>query len=273
MKMFNYKGKTALITGASTGIGAVFARELAERGMNLILVARSADKMAALAEELKQRHKIQIEVLPIDLAIENAAEKVASEVERLKVSVDLLVNNAGFGMHGNFHELDAVEEHREAMLNVVTLLDLTHKFLPAMIAKGSGGVINVASTVAFQAVPLMATYAATKAFVLSFSEALWGEYKDSGVRILALCPGPVETPFFDNIPVQTAAYEGKDTPENVVRQGLRAFECNKNYVVPRTKEWVLANAVRFAPRFINIWILKTLMTPRKSMPQKLSFNN
>lgn len=260
--MFDYKGKTALITGASMGIGAVFARELAARGMNLILVARSTDKMNDLANELRQKYQVHIEVLALDLAIENAAEKVRVEVENRQMSVDLLVNNAGFGMHGNFHELDAQKEHQEAMLNVVTLLDLTHIYLPAMLTKKDGGVINISSTVAFQSVPLMATYAATKAFVLSFSEALWGEYRNSGVRILALCPGPVETPFFENITVKTAAYEGKDTAENVVRKGLKAFEQNSNYLIPRTKEWILANAVRFASRSINVWILKTLMTPR-----------
>ena len=262
--MFDYTGKTALITGASMGIGAVFARELAARGMNLILVARSADKLTALGVELKQKHRIRAEVIAIDLTRENVADEIRRAVENLQMTVDVLVNNAGFGTHGKFHELDARTDHAEIMLNVTTLVDLTHVFLPAMVAKGAGGVINVASIAAFQPLPYMAVYGATKAFVLSFSEALWAENRANNVRVLALCPGPVDTPFFATVGTEDAAVGSKDTPENVVRQGLRAFERNKNYIIPRTNDWLLAQTSRFSPRSLVVRLTKHMMRPGKS---------
>ncbi len=262
--MFIYKNKTALITGASTGIGARFARELAARGMNLILAARSLDKLNALADELKLQHKIHVEVLGIDLAVENAAEKVRAEVERLQMPVDLLVNNAGFGTYGRFHELDTARDHHEIMLNVAALVDLTHQFLPAMVTRKSGGVINVASTAAFQPLPFMAVYGATKAFVLSFSEALWAEYKDQNIHVLALCPGATETPFFQTVGTEDAAMGKKETPEQVVAVGLRAFERNQSHVISGTKNWLLAQTSRFAPRSIVARISKYVMRPGKS---------
>lgn len=266
--MFNYKNKTALITGASMGIGAVFARELAARGMDLILVARSADKMNALAEELKRQHNIRAEVLAADLIKENAAREIRQKVDDLPMHVDLIVNNAGFGTHGNFHELDASREHDEIMLNVATLVDLTHHFLPAMLDKGDGGIINIASTAAFQPLPFMAVYGATKAFVLSFSEALWAEYKDRNIRVLALCPGATETPFFATVGTNDAAVGQKETPEQVVANGLKAFERNKGHVISGTKNWLLAQTSRFFPRSMVANITKNMMRPGRTAKDK-----
>jgi short-subunit dehydrogenase len=262
--MFEYKGKTALITGASMGIGEAFARELAERGMNLILVARSEDKMRRMADELSQKHSIHTLVLATDLSRENAAETVREQVEEAGITVDLLVNNAGFGTHGRFQELAAARDHAETMLNVVALQDLTHAFLPGMIERRAGGVINVASTAAFQPLPFMAVYGATKAFVLSFTEALWAEAKDYNVRVTALCPGATETPFFGTVGTEDAALGKKDTPEHVVAQGLRAFEAGKCYVIPRWNDWLLAQVNRTAPRSLNARIAKKLMRPGKN---------
>ena len=262
--MFIYKGKTALITGASMGIGEVFAKELAVRGMNLILVARSADKLQRLADELRQKHNIRAEVLVADLTGAMAASDVRAKVIDMRLPVDLLVNNAGFGTHGKFHELEAARDHAEVMLNVAAVVDLTHAFLPDMLAKREGGVINVASTAAFQPVPYMAVYGASKAFVLSFSEALWAECLGQGVRVLALCPGATETPFFAAVGTEEAAVGKKETPEAVVAVALRAFERGKSHVISGTNNWLLAQTSRFFPRSIVAKIAKNMMRPGKN---------
>src|SRR5271156_4950090 len=190
--MYKYNGKTALITGASTGIGAEFARKLARRGMNVILVARSEDKLQALASELKN---IKATVIPLDLTLPDAAPTLKKKVAELGLQVDLLINNAGFGTFGPFEEIDPKLEQQEIQLNVMALVDLTHAFIPAMLERGEGAIINLASVAAHQPVPYMSVYAATKAFVLSFSEALWAEYKDRGIRVLSLNPGATKTEF------------------------------------------------------------------------------
>lgn len=232
--------------------------------MNLILVARSADKMNALARELKQEHNIRIEVLAFDLTKENVADEIRASVDRLQMPIDLLINNAGFGTHGKFQELDAAREHAEMMLNVTTLVDLTHAFLPKMMAKRDGGVINIASTAAFQPLPFMAVYGATKAFVLSFSEALWAEANDYNVRVLALCPGATETTFFKNVGTEDAAVGKKEMPETVVAVGLKAFEAGKSHIISGTNNWLLAQTSRFFPRSIVARITKNMMRPGKN---------
>src|SRR6266516_7963303 len=173
--MFNYAGKAALITGASSGIGEAFAHILAARGMNLVLVARSADKLRVIAQALSEQHGIRADVVTADLCREGAMQEVYQRTQALGVPVDLLVNNAGFGTYGCFDTLAPEREHEEIMLNVTALVDLTHAFLPAMVERKEGGVINVASIAAFKPLPYQAVYGASKAFVLSFSLALWGE--------------------------------------------------------------------------------------------------
>jgi NADP-dependent 3-hydroxy acid dehydrogenase YdfG len=169
-----FTGQTALVTGASTGIGAVFAQELAARGVNLILVARRGDALKAMAEEITTGHGVRVDVLPADLAEPGAGEKLAGRVAELGRTVDVLVNNAGFATHGDVAAADPARLGDQVQLNCAAVVDLTARFLPAMTARGSGAIINVASTAAFQPVAHMAVYAATKAFVLSFTEALWG---------------------------------------------------------------------------------------------------
>src|SRR5712691_11554476 len=153
MAMFTYRGKTALITGASSGIGETFASTLAARGMNLILVARSEGKLRTLATQLASQHGIRAEVIAADLAQENAATAIQSEVEEKGLQVDMLINNAGFGTHGPFESLSPQRDHEEVMVNVTALVDLTHAFVPAMAARGDGAIINVASIAGFQPVP------------------------------------------------------------------------------------------------------------------------
>jgi hypothetical protein len=195
--MFLYQGKTALITGASAGIGVAFASELAARGMDIVLVARSEERLHALATAIMQQHGHRAEVIVADLSTEQGVALVIHEVERRGLTIDLLVNNAGFGTHGYFETIAPERDQELVMLNVAAVVALSHAFLPVMAARGDGAVINVASTGSFQPLQYMPTYGASKAFVLSFSVALAEEYRHRGVRILALCPGPTGTSFFE----------------------------------------------------------------------------
>lgn len=188
---------TALITGASSGIGATFAEVLAERGHDLILVARSKDKLDALAAKISAEHSCKVTVIAADLGLSNSGSALAQKVASLKLSVDLLINNAGFGSAGVFARQAPQRDAEMIALNCASVVDLAHAFLPAMIERGHGGILNVASMAGFQPMPFMAVYGASKAFVLSFSEGLWAELRGSGIKITALCPGPVDTPFFE----------------------------------------------------------------------------
>lgn len=241
---------TALITGASSGIGAEFARRLASRGHDLVLVARSGDRLTALAEELRQAHQARAEVVVCDLSEPDAAQRVAAAVRDRGMRVDLLVNNAGFGTCGQFDAIPAAREHDELMVNVVAPVGLTHEFLPGMLERGSGAVVNVASIAAFQPSPYFAVYAASKSFVLNFSLALWSEYRRSGIKVLACCPGPVETSFFEVIGTERAAVAGrrKASPRQVVDSTLRALDRDRGYVVPGLRNFPIAHLLPRRPR-------------------------
>ncbi|MFD5915758.1 SDR family NAD(P)-dependent oxidoreductase [Kitasatospora sp. NPDC058201] len=240
---------TALITGASSGLGAEFAAQLAARGHDLVLVARSADRLEALAERLGKAHGITAHVLVQDLSAPDAARRVGAELADRGLTVDLLVNNAGFGTCGRFEEIDGSRDHDQLMVNVVSLVDLTHEVLPGMLARGRGSVVNVASTAAYQPTPYFAVYGASKTFVLNFSLALRQEYRRRGIRVLALCPGPVETAFFEVIGTRKAAVTGRfDSPGAVVRAGLRALDADRSYVTPGLSNFAGAHLVPRRPR-------------------------
>ena len=264
-EMFQYRGNTALITGASTGIGAAFARELAARGMSVVLVARSEDKLRTLADEIVRNTGVRAEVITADVSEAGAAREILRETEARGVRVHLLVNNAGFATHGAFETLDPERERAEVLTNVAGVVDMAHAFLPQMVGRGAGGVINVASTAAFQPLPYMAVYAASKAFVLSFSEALYEEYRTRGIRILALCPGATETPFFEVVGAEGSQFGTMDTPEHVVATGLQALERGKNYTIagPNASNYLLAQTARFAPRWLVARIAAQLAKPRE----------
>lgn len=238
---------TALITGASSGIGTAFAERLAAAGDDLVLVARSEDRLNVIAQRLRAAHGVTVDVVPQDLSLPGAA---ASVVQRLTRPIDLLVNNAGFGTSGRFEDIDAAAEHQMLMVNVVALVDLTHALLPGMLQRGTGGVINVASTAAFQPSPYFASYAATKSFVLNFSLALWSEYEKRGIRVLAVCPGPTETAFFDGMSASSSSIGGKiATPEGVAELALDAYERNPGYVVGKgSSNFVMAHLTPRRPR-------------------------
>lgn len=260
--MSDYLHQTALITGASSGIGAAFARALAARGASLAVVARSRDKLEALASELTARHGTRVHVIPADLSQPGAARGVLEQTAASGLAIDLLVNNAGFATYGAFEAIALERQREEIALNCAGLVEMTHAFLPGIVARGRGGVINVASTAAFQPVPYMATYGATKAFVLSFSEALWAENRARGIRVLALCPGATETAFFDVVAAPEASVGPREHPDLVVARALRAFERGKSYLISGTMNYVMANAGRLVPRATLASVTHRLMRPK-----------
>jgi short-subunit dehydrogenase len=233
MKMlkFNYHGSTALVTGASKGIGEVFAEQLAARGMNLVLVARSLDALESLAQRLSARYGIQCTVLNADLADSESANWIAAELEHRNIQVDLLVNNAGLGLSGNFLSHELKQEQGGIQVNVQTLVALSYLFGKGMQRRGKGGIINLASNASFQPLPAMATYAATKSFVLHFSEALNYELAADGVHVMAVCPGPTATNFFAETST-TLSSKDMDSSEFVVQKSLAAFDQGKSVAYP-----------------------------------------
>jgi short-subunit dehydrogenase len=253
----NYQSKSALVTGGSSGIGKAFAEALAARGSDIVLVARSAGAVAELADRLRERHGVRAEVIAQDLTEPGATRAVRDATDRLGLSVDILVNNAGFGSAGRFHTIGAQRSAREVALDVAAVVELTHAYLPAMVARGEGAVVNVASTAAFQPVPHMAVYGASKAFVLSFSQALWAEYRSLGLRVLAVCPGPVETNFFTIVGRdvgERAAVGRPKTPEAVVRAALRALDRGRFQVTPGLPNAALPVLNRLLPRRLLLLI-------------------
>jgi hypothetical protein len=245
--------KTALITGASSGIGAAFARELAARKTDLVLVARSEDKLQQLAKQLQEQFQVRSEILVQDLTAPGATQSVCDAISEKGLTIDLLINNAGFGDYGAFVDRDLQRQVEMIQLNITALVELTYRFLPSMKQRGSGGIINVASIAGFQPLPYLSVYAATKAFVLNFSESLWAENKDTGVRILALCPGATESNFF-KVAEFPSSFAGKNgnryTPaEEVVRDALKALEQNQpNIVTGGVGNKLMVNISRFFPR-------------------------
>jgi short-subunit dehydrogenase len=238
-----------LITGASGGIGEEFARQMASQGQNLILVARNEDKLNSLAQELRNKNKIRAEVIAQDLSLPGSAQKVLQTCQERNWVVDILVNNAGFGLVGPFLAHDFLRLTQMLELNVVTLTELTHLFLPAMIKARRGGVINVASTAAFQGVPYMSAYAASKAYVLHFSEGIHQEVKKSGVTVMALCPGATETDFFSVAGADAGRMKAlMGTPDLVVQTALEGFASKRSFVVSGWKNRLAGMSVRLAPR-------------------------
>ena len=262
--MINYKG-TALVTGASSGIGEEFAHQLAARGMNLVLVARSVDKLNALASDLTKLYGIQADAIGIDLSTANGAENLFLETETRSIAITLLVNNAGFATYGAFQSLELAREQDQIMLNVAALVSLTRLYLPNLLRCPGAAIINLASTAAFQPLPYMAVYAASKAFVLSFSEALWAQLQGTNVTVLAFCPGPVKTRFLAVMGAAEAVIGTQDTPEFVVRKALQALDKGNSYVIPRFDQYLLACLIRILPRQLVATLSKKVLQPRTTI--------
>ncbi|MBF6569043.1 MAG: SDR family oxidoreductase [Candidatus Binataceae bacterium] len=257
---------TALITGASAGIGEEFAYALARDRFELVLTARREDRLRQVAERATAQGASAVHVIAADLARRETPAAIFDQVERENLRVDYLVNNAGFGTRGRFSDQPLDRELEEIDLNVTALVALTRKFLPPMIARHHGTIINVASTAGFQPLPFMATYAATKAFVVSFSQAIAAEAAGTGVRILALCPGPTRSEFH-----AVAGIEDARTPEfmfmdvkTVVAQGLAAARRGKWLHINGALNFVLAESIRIAPRTLATRIAARLYRPAQS---------
>jgi uncharacterized protein len=241
---------TALVTGASGGIGEELARLFAADGHDLVLVARSRDKLARLAAELEERHNVAARVLAADLARAEAPREIFEELNGAGVPVDALVNNAGFGSYGLFAETDLRSELELLQVNVVALTHLSKLFLPGMLARRSGYLMNVASTAGFQPGPLMAVYYASKAYVVSLSEALANECEGTGVTVSALCPGPTETGFVAAAGMeQSKLFErGAMTARAVAEAGYRGMLAGRTLVIPGLRNALVARAVGMLPR-------------------------
>ncbi|GAB4132774.1 MAG: SDR family oxidoreductase [Ignavibacteriales bacterium] len=240
-----------LITGASSGIGLELAKVFARENHNLILTARSEKKLSELQQEIQKQYNVDVIVIPKDLSLDNSASEIYDEIKKRKQNVDILVNNAGFGTYGNFTETNLETEIRMINLNITSLVKLTKFFSKEMLERRSGKIMNVASTAAFQAGPLMSIYYATKAFVLSFSEAIANELKGSGVTVTILCPGPTTSGFQEAANItQSRIVKGRKLPTSadVAEYGYKALMKGKRIAIHGTINSIMANSIRFFPR-------------------------
>ncbi len=260
--MDGFTDKTVLITGASSGIGSEFARQLAAKQANLILTARTEPALQQLAANLSNTHKLRIEVMPADLSQPNGPQELAKKIEASGMQVDVVINNAGFGKWGPFRNYDLETYDAMCRLNMNAVVALTYLFLPGMLERKRGGFINVASTAGFQPIPYFAAYSATKAFVINLSEALWREYRDRGITVTCLCPGGTDTPFHEVSKIDRRKLMALQPAEEVARVGLEAFLRGKPTVISGFKNYLLANAVRFAPRRLVVAVSEALFKPR-----------
>jgi hypothetical protein len=250
---------TTIITGASSGIGEAFARKLAAQGRNVLLAARSEDKLITLCNELGRMNSIRAQYLALDLSLPESPQRLFDESEKRGLVIDLLINNAGFGAFGDFEKNSLERQLNMIDLNVKALVALTYLFLGPMRERKQGSIINVASTAAFQPVPFMADYAATKAFVLSFSEALWEENRRHGVTVMALCPGVTDTNFFEAAHGQKPPARASQTPEQVVDTALRGLASRKSSIVSGLANFMMIEAERFVPRTLIVKVAGKMM--------------
>jgi uncharacterized protein len=256
--------QTVLITGASAGLGAGFARAFAKRGDDIILVARRTDRLETLAAQLSATHNIKATVFSTDLTEPGAVPRLHLDIDDANLTVTCLINNAGYGLRGSFADMDGPSQARMIDLNCRALVELSHAFLPDMIKAGRGGILNIASTAAFQPGPWMAVYYASKAFVLSFSEALHDEVRASGVTVAALCPGATRTEFFETAQMTDSLlsrYMAGDA-DKVIRDGLAALDKNRAVAISGALNTMIAQSIRLTPRSVARWIAGSLQRRR-----------
>ena len=254
---------TALITGASNGIGLELARVHASKGDDLVLTARNKSKLDELKAELESKHQIKVYTIKKDLALPESARELYEETTRLGIRIDYLINNAGFGDFGMFAERDWDKQHQMIELNITALTQLTKLYLKDMISRGSGKIMNVASTAAFQPGPLMAVYYATKAYVLHFSEAVANEVRNKGVTITALCPGPTESGFQSAASMEESRlFKGKKIPSSrsVAEYGYKAMMKGQAVAIHGIMNNILAFFVRFMPRAIVVKVTRMVQS-------------
>ena len=248
--MIHYQDRWAVVTGASSGLGRGLAARLADRGMSLVLTGRNEARLDEAAQQIRRAApRVKVETVVADLSTQSGVSALLDHVGDRPIEV--LVNNAGFGSYGPFAEADPEREADEVAVDVSAVITLARAFLPGMLARRSGGILNVASAIAFQPAPYQAVYGASKAFVLSFSQALWAEARAAGVAVTALCPGPTRTGFVDALGADvghTAIYSRLADPEPVIEAGLRALDKGRAVVIPGVRNKVIAASGRFMPR-------------------------
>lgn len=262
--MNRWQGKWALITGASAGIGMAMARELAAGGTNLVLSARRRDRLAGLATELAAKHNVRTLSCVADLAQPLGPQQIFSFTEEKQLTIDLLVNNAGFGAYGEFAKVRLDRLIEMTHVNVTAVVHLTHLYATGMVARGSGDILIVASTAAFQPVPYISTYAATKGFDLHFAEGLAEEMRPHGIRVCALCPGSTETEFFQVAGQRNHTRRAPESAEKVAHVGLAAVAAGKTVVVSGFKNWLGAEAVRAVPRRTVTRVTAGMFRPKEN---------
>ena len=258
------EGQTALVTGASAGIGVDLAECFAKDGYNVILAARTESALREVAERLAKAYKITATAIAADLQAPGGGTKLADEIKKKGLSVDVVVNNAGYGQAGGFNGSDKAVQLGMIDLNDRALVELTHIYWPTMLANKRGGVLNVASTAAFQPGPLMAIYYASKAFVLSFSEALWEEARDTGVHVSCLCPGPTVSKFRERAGTGKTRLSRAGTPMpsmTVARMGYNAWRANKRVMITGFRNRLTARLAPFLPRTTLLRIVRNIQSP------------
>jgi len=273
MSKIDYHRQTVIVTGASSGLGAEFARQLARRGSDLVLVARRADRLESLAAELTHAHGVTVTVVARDLGLPDAGRTLRAELESRGIHATGLVNNAGFGTHDAFTEEDPDRLQSMIALNVSALVDLSRAYIDPLASADTGVLINVASLLGFQPTPYMSVYGATKAFVLSFTESLWEESRDTGLRVLAVCPGATRTEFYDAAGSQSADYGAKRaTPADVVRTALDTLDRRSAPPSVITNGRPLALASKFLPRRLIVRFMGR-MARRQRTPLPVALTN
>jgi uncharacterized protein len=250
--MERWRGKWALITGASAGIGWELAKQLAAGGTNLVLTARRRERLEQLAGELSTRHSVKVEVLTADLARQAAPAEIFAHTQGKGIAVELLANNAGFGVYGHFYRADIGRQLEMVQVNVASVVHLTHLYLRPMVERRHGDILIVASTAAFQGVPYIAAYAATKGFDLLFAEGLAQEVRQFGINVCALCPGSTETEFQQVAGEPDRSFRNAETADKVARVGLEGLAKGKTYVISGLQNYLSVHSQRLVPRpFVN----------------------
>lgn len=248
--MYDFKSKTVLVTGASSGIGKSFVYQLAPMGANLIIIARSETELQSIADDVKQKHGVNCFPIVLDLSKENAATELFERTSTLNMEVDVLINNAGVGAIGKFEDFDLKRYHSLLQLNINALTELCWLYLPQMRKKNAGGIINVGSTAAYLPLPYSAVYAASKSYVLHFSEALFGELLETDVTVTCMCPGRTKTNFGKNAnsPFQNGKAKPADSPELAAKVGIEAFLKRKSSAISGPQKFTVSVLPRFLSR-------------------------
>jgi uncharacterized protein len=258
-----WRDQWALVTGASAGIGVALAKQLAGGGTHLVLTARRPDRMEHLAADLRKSHAIQVEIFPADLALPEASEEIFAFTQQKGIVIDLLINNAGFGQYGELPQAPPQRLLDMVQVNCSAVVHLTRLFLPGMVSRRRGDILILASTAAFQAVPYISTYAATKAFDLLFAEGLAEEMKPYGIHVCALCPGSTESEFHAAAGQEEFTTKHQETAEKVARTGLQALASGRSYVISGLANYLGAQSQRLVPRRTVTKIAASMFRPDK----------